>query len=57
MLFKNKTNGTPLWSVPYLFIGLFYRTGAHGQHDGPSLGCRDGDDQHPGHDQDINLVK
>lgn len=54
-MFKKRTNGAPLWLLPNLFIGLLYRTCA--QHDGPSLGCRDGDDQNPGHDQDIYLAK
>lgn len=44
-----------MWFLPDLFIGLFYWTGTHGQHDGPSLGCGDGDDHHSGQDQDVYL--
>lgn len=53
--FLKRTNSTSLWFLPDLFIGLFYWTGTHGQHDGPSLGCGDGDDHHSGQDQDVYL--
>lgn len=46
-----------MWFVPDLFIGLIHRTGAHGQHDGPSLGCGDGDDHHPGQYHDVDLKR
>lgn len=55
IILKKRTNGASLWFVPHLLIGLLRRTGAHGQHDGPSLGCGDGDDHHSGQYHDIHL--
>lgn len=57
IILKKRTNGASLWCVPHLLIGLFCRTGAHGQHNGPSLRCGDGDDNHPGQYHDIHLGK
>ena len=50
-------NVAPQWRVPDLLVGLLHGAGAHDQHDGPPLGCGDGDDHHPGQNHDVHLER